>query len=83
MEGCTAQRRTRSDRDCPLDTARDRCLWRVGGTAGENDDRSHVGGGFHLDRRVRPAFGNQRPRASRGGGAAAFRSEESRPNGFS
>jgi hypothetical protein len=27
-----------SDRDCPLDTARDRCLWHVGGTAGEHED---------------------------------------------
>jgi hypothetical protein len=37
-----AQRPPRSDRDCLLDTARDRCLWHVGGTAGENDDRSHL-----------------------------------------
>jgi hypothetical protein len=29
-----------SDRDCPLDTAGDRCLWHAGGTAGENHDRS-------------------------------------------
>jgi hypothetical protein len=28
----------RSDRGCPLDTARDRCLWHVGGTTGENHD---------------------------------------------
>jgi hypothetical protein len=27
-----------SDRDRPLDTAGDRCLWHAGGTAGENDD---------------------------------------------
>jgi hypothetical protein len=27
-----------NDRDCPLDTARDRCLWLAGGTAGENDE---------------------------------------------
>ena len=33
-----AQRPSPSDRDCPLDTARDRCLWHAGGTAGENDD---------------------------------------------
>ena len=26
------------DRDCPLDTARTRCLWHAGGTAGEHDD---------------------------------------------
>ena len=37
-----AQRPPRSDRDCPLDTARARCLWHVGGTAGVNDDRSNV-----------------------------------------
>jgi hypothetical protein len=36
------QRPPRSDRDCPLDTAGDRCLWHVGGTAGENDDCSHA-----------------------------------------
>jgi hypothetical protein len=28
-----AQRSSPSDRDCPLDTARDRCLWHVGGTS--------------------------------------------------
>jgi hypothetical protein len=28
----------RSDRDCPLGTARDRCLWHADGTAGENDE---------------------------------------------
>jgi hypothetical protein len=28
----------RSDRDYPLYTAGARCLWHVGGTAGENDD---------------------------------------------
>jgi hypothetical protein len=32
-----AQRPSPSDRDCPLDTAGDRCLWHVGGTAGENN----------------------------------------------
>jgi hypothetical protein len=32
-----AQRPPSSDRDCPLDTAGDRCLWHAGGTAGEND----------------------------------------------
>jgi hypothetical protein len=31
-------RLSRSDRDCPLDTARARCLWHVGGTADGNDD---------------------------------------------
>ena len=33
---------SRSDRDCPLDTAGDRCLWHVGGTAGETGDGSYV-----------------------------------------
>jgi hypothetical protein len=33
-----AQRSSPSNRECPLDTAGDRCLWHVGGTAGENDD---------------------------------------------
>jgi len=33
-----AQQPLSSDRDCPLDTVGDRCLWHVGGTAGENDD---------------------------------------------
>src|SRR5215218_4944388 len=35
-----AQRPPSSDRDCPPDTAGDRCLWHAGGTASENDDRS-------------------------------------------
>ena len=33
-----ASRLSRSDRECPLHTARDRCLWHAGGTAGENAD---------------------------------------------
>ena len=34
-----AQRLSRIDRGCPVDTAGDRCLWHVGGTApGENDE---------------------------------------------
>jgi len=36
-----AHRPPRSDRGCPLDTARDRCFWHVGGTADENDG-SHL-----------------------------------------
>jgi hypothetical protein len=32
-----AKRPSPSDRDYPLDTVVDRCLWHVGGTAGEND----------------------------------------------
>jgi hypothetical protein len=35
--GYPVQRRSRSDRECPLVTAGDRCLWHAGGTAGEND----------------------------------------------
>jgi len=33
-----AHRPPRIDRDCPLHTAGDRCLWHAGGTAGENDE---------------------------------------------
>jgi hypothetical protein len=36
--GRPVQRRSWSDRECPLDTAGDRSLWHAGGTAGENDD---------------------------------------------
>jgi hypothetical protein len=53
-----ASRPSRSDRDCPPDTAGDRCLWHAGGTAGDNDDRSQlVTTGFQLVRRVRPILG--------------------------
>ena len=41
-DGRPGQRPSLSDRDCPLRTAGDRCLWHAGGTAGENNDRSHV-----------------------------------------
>src|SRR5215207_1970817 len=37
-----AHRASRSDRECPLDTAGDRCLWHAGGTADENDDAPHL-----------------------------------------
>jgi hypothetical protein len=50
-------RRYRSDRECPLHTAGDRCLWHVGGTAGENDDPSHVAATASTGRRVRPVLG--------------------------
>ena len=33
-----AQRPCPSDRDCPRDTAGDRCLWHMGGAAGEDGD---------------------------------------------
>jgi hypothetical protein len=32
-----ANRPSRSNRGCPLDTAGDRCLWHAGGMGGEND----------------------------------------------
>jgi hypothetical protein len=34
--GQPAQRSFLIDRECPLDTASDRCLWHAGGTAGES-----------------------------------------------
>jgi hypothetical protein len=55
-----AHRPPRSDRDCPWDTAGDRCLWHAGGTAGE-DDLAHRGASsLHLDCRVRPVLSNHR-----------------------
>src|SRR5512133_1436733 len=51
--GWSAQRPSRSDRGCPLDTAGDRCLWHVGGTAGENDVAAPVGEGSPPAGRVR------------------------------
>jgi hypothetical protein len=44
--GCPAQRAPGSDRDCPLVTAGDRCLWHAGGTADENDHLAPGGDGF-------------------------------------
>jgi hypothetical protein len=44
----------RSDRDCPLDTVHDRCLWHVGGTAGEDGDGSYLVATVAVDDRVRP-----------------------------
>jgi hypothetical protein len=38
-----AQRPSLSDRGCPLLTARDRCLWHAGGTAGEDDGGHDMG----------------------------------------
>ena len=37
-----AQRPSRSDRDCPLDTAGARCRWHMDGTVGDDDDDSHL-----------------------------------------
>jgi hypothetical protein len=56
--GVLDHRPFRSDRDCPPDTAGDRCLWHVGGTAGEYEDAPSDGGGSHLNRRVRPVLGD-------------------------
>jgi hypothetical protein len=53
-----AQRPSRSDRECPLDTAGDRCSWHVGGTAGENDDAPLGDNGYQLLQRVRPVLGD-------------------------
>jgi hypothetical protein len=50
----------RSDRDYPLDTARARCSWHVGGTAGQNDEARTGGDGSHHDRMVRPVLGDHR-----------------------
>src|SRR5829696_1053289 len=50
-----AQRPPSIDRDCPLDTARDRCLWHAGGTAGEDDDASPDGDGSSSARGGDPA----------------------------
>jgi hypothetical protein len=54
---CPASRPSRTDRDCPLDTARDRCLWHVGGTAGTNDGSRAWRQRLQLDQRVRPVPG--------------------------
>src|SRR5215207_5641020 len=43
-----------SDRGCPLDTAGVRCLWHVGGTAGENDDAGTWRQQLQLGQWVRP-----------------------------
>jgi hypothetical protein len=53
-----AQPPSPSDRDYPLDTAGDRCLWHVGGTAGTNDD-ARAWRRLRLGRRVRPGPGDR------------------------
>jgi hypothetical protein len=55
-----AQRPPSSDRDCPLDTAGDRCLWHAGGTAGENVDASTERLLLPLSQAVRPVLGDHR-----------------------
>jgi hypothetical protein len=49
-----------SDRDCPLHTARDRCLWHAGGTTGENDDAGTWRQQFLLGQWVRLVSGDYR-----------------------
>jgi hypothetical protein len=56
--GAQAQRPPWIDRECPLGTARARCLWYAGGTAGENDDARTWRQQFQLDPRVRPVSGD-------------------------
>jgi hypothetical protein len=71
-----AKRSSPSDRDCPLDTAGDRCLWHVGGTAGENDDALTWRRRLQLDFSVRPVRGDDclvgKPRRRRGSRASLW-----------
>jgi hypothetical protein len=53
-----ALRRSWSDRECPLHTAHDRCLWHVGGTAGKNDDARNGRRRLPARGRVRPVLGD-------------------------
>jgi DDE superfamily endonuclease len=56
--GSPAHRAPPSDRDCPLATARDRCLWHAGGTAGASYDAPTWRRRLQLDCRVRPVLGD-------------------------
>src|SRR5215208_6890649 len=49
-----AKRPSSSDRDYPLVTTGDRCLWHAGGTASKKDDARTRRRRLQLDRRVRP-----------------------------
>jgi hypothetical protein len=60
-----------SDRDCPPDTAGDRCLWHAGGTAGENDSARTWPLRLQLDCLVRPDSVTTASWARAGGLAAA------------
>jgi hypothetical protein len=51
-----ASRPSPIDRECPLHAAGDRCLWHVGGTAGENDDARSRRQRLQLAWRVRPVL---------------------------
>jgi hypothetical protein len=55
-----AQRPSPSDRDCPLDTAGDRCLWHVGGRPARTTSSGPGGDGSQLVRRVRSVLGDHR-----------------------
>jgi hypothetical protein len=55
---CPESRPSRSDRDYPLDTDGDRCLWHVGGTAGTNDDARAWQRRLQRGRSVRPVSGD-------------------------
>ena len=65
-----ALQRSWSDRECPLDTADDRWLWHMGGTAGENDGARSLPLWLQLYWWVRPVLGDHRlvgkPRRRRG-----------------
>jgi hypothetical protein len=80
-----AKRSSSSDRDCPLDTARDRCLWHVGGTAGTNEDVRTWRRRLQLGRKVRRFPGvhcivGKSPQGSRQlGGSLHRRSASGRP----
>jgi hypothetical protein len=51
-----AHRPPQSDRECPLDTAGDRCLWHVGGTASESNNACTRHRQLQLGPRVRPVL---------------------------
>src|SRR5829696_1591984 len=53
-----AKRPSSSDRDCPLVTAGDRCLWHAGGTTGEDDVARRGSHGLQLQRRGRSVQGD-------------------------
>jgi hypothetical protein len=50
----------RSDRGRPSDTAHDRCLWHVGGTAGTNNDPRAWRRRLQLGQRARSVSGDHR-----------------------
>jgi hypothetical protein len=68
-----------SDRDCPLVTAGDRCLWHVGGTAGENGDDAPGSNGSQPSPRVRPVLGDQVHRWQEPRGLAAYLATRPQP----